>query len=161
MPRSKKKVKEQTVRTNTLSKFVTKEEVKKGDLCYFVSCWSDIQWGEVIKVLENEPEDCIFVQDQTEYKFFVVPCRLAAWEKVTLKKMKWDIKANQKKSIDYFDHVKTKSFDNEEEKSEKSDEEETKKLIKTTAKQKKSADVKKKNTVKKRRSRKSKTSVSK
>jgi hypothetical protein len=159
MPRRKKKVKEQTVRTNTLSKFVTKEEVRKGDLCYFVSCWNDIQWGEVIKVLENEPEDCIFVQDQTEFKFFVVPCRLAAWEKVTLKKMKWDIKANQKKSIDYFDHVKTKSFDNEEEVSEKSDEE--KKLIKTTAKKKKSADVKKKNTVKKRRPRKSKASVSK
>ena len=158
MPRRKKKAKEQSIRTDTISKFVTKEEVRKGDLCYFVSCWSDIQWGEVIKVLENEPEDCIFVQDQTEFKFFVVPCRLAAWEKATLKKMKWDIKTDLKKSYDYFEHVKTKSFDNNE--TEEDEKVVTKKTTKAVSNKKKSTDVKKKNTVKKRRSRKSKTKVS-
>lgn len=109
MPRRKKKKVEPKVKVDATSKFVLKSEAQPGDLCYFVSCWSDVQWGEIIKVLDNEPEDCLFIQDQVEFKFFVVPCRLAAWEKETLKKMKWDISSKPESEFNYFKKIEDMS----------------------------------------------------
>lgn len=105
MARKKKVKEEKKIKTGTTSDFVLKSEASPGDLCYFVSCWNDIQWGEIIKVLENEPEDSLFIQDQVEFKFFVVPCRLAAWEKATLKKIKWDLTSKPESEFNYFKKI--------------------------------------------------------
>lgn len=151
MPRKKKSKVEQKVKSDVTSKFVLKSEAQSGDFCYFVSCWSDVQWGEIIKVLDNEPEDCLFIQDQVEFKFFVVPCRLAAWEKETLKKMKWDLNSKPESEFNYF-----KKFDDmSEEELIKEEEEIPKPKAKAVKK-----DVKKEEPVKKRRSRTRKKRVS-
>ena len=77
---------------------VKPSEISKGDFCYFIGSDGKTRFGEVTRVFDDEKEPSMQVQCQTNWSFHIAVMRLAAWDEKSLKGLKWDIKANLKKS---------------------------------------------------------------
>ena len=89
----KKKVKSK----NSKKDMVKPGEVSKGDFCYFISSDGKTRFGEVTRVFDDV-EHSMQLQCQTNWSYHIGVVRLAAWDEKSLKGLKWDIKANLKRS---------------------------------------------------------------